>query len=52
VILWVGQLHEGNAMPDKQTNLQNENFMGGFYLGVAATSVEALVAMGVVIALM
>jgi hypothetical protein len=52
VTLWVGQLHEGNAMPAKRNNLQNENFMGGLYLGVAVTSVEALVAMGLVIAFM
>jgi hypothetical protein len=38
-------------MPAKQINLQKENFMGGLYLGLAVTSVEALVAMGLVIAL-
>jgi hypothetical protein len=39
-------------MPDKQDDLKNVNFMGGLYLGVAVTSVEALVAMGLVIAFM
>jgi len=39
-------------MPAEQINLQKEGFMGGLYLGVAITSVEALVAMGLVIAFM
>ena len=38
-LFWVGQLHEGAVM-------------GGLYLGIAVTGVNALVAMGLVIAFM
>jgi hypothetical protein len=36
----------------KQPELQFENGMGGLYLGIAVTGVEALVAMGLVLAFM
>ena len=38
-------------MPDR-IKFQSENVMGGFYVGVAVAGVNALVAMGLVIALM
>jgi hypothetical protein len=46
------QLHGGSAVPGKQPKFQYENVMGGLYLGIAVTGVEALVAMGLVIAFM
>ena len=39
-------------MVGKLTKLQSQDVMGGFYLGVAVVGVEALVAMGLVIAFM
>lgn len=38
-------------MPGKQPRFQSD-VMGGLYLGIAITGVEALVAMGLVIAFM
>jgi hypothetical protein len=40
------------ALPGKQPKFQSENVMGGLYLGIAVTGVEALVAMGLVLAFM
>ena len=40
----------GCAMPRRQINWKSEDAMAGLYLGIAVTSVNALVAMGVVIA--
>jgi len=37
-------------MPRRQINWKSEDVMAGFYLGIAVTGVNALVAMGVVIA--
>jgi hypothetical protein len=39
-------------MPDRRIKLQSESVMGGLYLGIAVTGVNALVAMGLVIAFM
>ena len=39
-------------MPARQIKLQSESVMAGLYLGVAVTGVNALVAMGLVIAFM
>ena len=39
-------------MPDREINLQKEGVMAGLYLGVAVAGVNALVAMGLVIAFM
>ncbi len=39
-------------MIKKLTTFQSQDVMGGFYLGIAVTGVEALVAMGLVIAFM
>jgi hypothetical protein len=39
-------------MVRKKIKFPSGNVMGGLYLGVAVTSVEALVAMGLVIAFM
>jgi hypothetical protein len=39
-------------LPSKQPKLQFANAMGGLYLGMAITGVEALVAMGLVLAFM
>jgi hypothetical protein len=39
-------------MPSRKTKFQSENVMGGLYLGIAVTGVEALVAMGLVLAFM
>ena len=41
-----------NPMVGKLTKFQSQDVMGGFYLGVAVVGVEALVAMGLVIAFM
>jgi hypothetical protein len=41
-----------SAVPGRQPELQSENVMGGLCLGIAITGVEALVAMGLVIAFM
>lgn len=38
------------AMPLSQINWKSEDVMAGFYLGIAVTGVNALVAVGVVIA--
>jgi hypothetical protein len=38
-------------MPGRQTKFQSENIMAGLYLGVAVAGANALVAMGLVIAL-
>jgi hypothetical protein len=46
----MGQLQGGSAMPDKQIN--SEGVMAGLHLGIAVAGVNALVAMGLVIALM
>jgi hypothetical protein len=46
----VGQLHEDVQMPDRQ--IKSERVMAGLYLGIAVASVNALVAMGLVIAFM
>jgi hypothetical protein len=43
---------KGNAMSGKRINLQKESFMAGLYLGIAVTGLNALVAMGLVIAFM
>ena len=40
------------ALPGKQPKFQSANVMGGLYLGIAVTGVEALVAMGLVMAVM
>jgi hypothetical protein len=37
-------------MPRRKINWKSEDAMAGLYLGIAVTSVNALVAMGVVIA--
>jgi hypothetical protein len=39
-------------MPGKQHKFQYENVMGGLYLGIAVTGVNALIAAGLVIAFM
>jgi hypothetical protein len=39
-------------LPGKQSKSQSANVMGGLYLGIAVTGVEALVAMGLVLAFM
>jgi hypothetical protein len=39
-------------LPGKQPKFQSANDMGGLYLGIAVTGVEALVAMGLVLAFM
>jgi hypothetical protein len=39
-------------VPGKQHKLQFENVMGGLYLGIAFTGVNALIATGLVIAFM
>ena len=44
--------HRETAMPGKQQKFQAENVMGGLYLGLAFTGVNALIAMGLVIAFM
>jgi hypothetical protein len=44
--------HWGTAMPGKQHKFQSENVMGGLYFGIAFTGVNALIATGLVIALM
>ena len=44
--------HWETAVPGKQHKLQYENVMGGLYLGIAFTGVNALIATGVVIAFM
>jgi hypothetical protein len=38
------------AMPRRRINWKSEDVMAGLYLGIAVTSVNALVAMGIVIA--
>jgi hypothetical protein len=45
-------LQEGTAVPVRQIKLQKESVMAGLYLGVAVTGVNALVAMGLIIAFM
>jgi hypothetical protein len=40
------------AMAGKKHKFQSENVMGGLYLGIAITGVNALIAMGLVIAFM
>ena len=45
-----GTIAGGRAMPDKQIN--SEGVMAGLYLGIAVGGVNALVAMGLVIAFM
>jgi hypothetical protein len=45
-----GTIARGPAMPDKQIN--SEGVMAGLYLGIAIAGVNALVAMGLVIAFM
>jgi hypothetical protein len=50
VVSWVGQLHEESAMPDNRIKFRSESVMGGLYLGIVVTSVNALVAMALVIA--
>jgi hypothetical protein len=44
--------HWETAMPAKQRKFQSENVMGGLYLGIAVTGVNALIATGLVIAFM
>jgi hypothetical protein len=44
--------HWETAVPGKQHKLQSENVMGGLYLGIAFTGVNALIATGLVIAFM
>ncbi len=39
-------------MPGRQIEFQSESAMAGLYLGIAVTGVNALVATGLVIALM
>jgi hypothetical protein len=39
-------------VPGKQNKFQSENVMGGLYLGIAFTGVNALIATGLVIAFM
>jgi hypothetical protein len=39
-------------LPGKPSKFQSENVIGGLYLGIAVTGVEALVAMGLVLAFM
>jgi hypothetical protein len=39
-------------LPGKQPKFQSANVMGGLYLGIAVTGVEALIAMGLVWAFM
>ena len=43
---------KGNAMSGKRINLRKESIMAGLYLGIAVTGLNALVAMGLVIAFM
>ena len=45
-----GTIAGGSAMPDKQ--IDSESVMAGLYLGIAVAGVNALVAMGLVIAFM
>jgi hypothetical protein len=45
-----GTIAGGSVMPDKQIN--SEGVMAGLYLGIAVAGVNALVAMGLVIASM
>jgi hypothetical protein len=47
---WVGKGE--TPMIKKLSTIQSQDVMGGFYLGIAITGVEALVAMGLVIAFM
>jgi hypothetical protein len=44
--------HWETAVPGKQHKFQSENVMGGLYLGIAVTGVNALIATGLVIAFM
>jgi hypothetical protein len=46
----MGQLHEDVQMPGRQ--IKSESLMAGLYLGIAVAGVNALVAMGLVIAFM
>jgi hypothetical protein len=46
----MGQLHGDVQMPGRQ--IKSESVMAGLYLGIAVTSVNALVTMGLVIAFM
>jgi hypothetical protein len=39
-------------LPGKQPKFQSADAMGGLYLGIAVTGVEALVAMGLILAFM
>jgi hypothetical protein len=39
-------------LPGKQPKFQSANVMGGLYLGIAVTGVEALIAMGLVLVFM
>ena len=41
---------KGIARSEKRINLQKESIMAGLYLGIAVAGLNALVAMGVVIA--
>ena len=43
-------MHEESAMPDNRIKFRSESVMGGLYLGIVVTSVNALVAMALVIA--
>jgi hypothetical protein len=43
---------KGIAMSGKPINLQKESIMAGLYLGIAVAGLNALVAMGLVIAFM
>jgi hypothetical protein len=47
-----GAIAWGGAMPSRQIRLKSESVMAGLYLGIAVTSLNALVAMGLVIAFM
>jgi hypothetical protein len=44
--------HWETAVSGKQHKFQSENVMGGLYLGIAVTGVNALIATGLVIAFM
>jgi hypothetical protein len=44
--------HWETAVPGKQHKFQSENVLGGLYLGIAFTGVNALIATGLVIAFM
>ena len=50
--MYLRRAYGRNAMVAKHIKFTSEDVMGGLYLGVAVTGVNALVAMGLVVAFM